>query len=189
MKRRKEYYEDKYCSWKKKNNKSIQLFILLEIDIQPNGDLALPIEAFEYIDAAIIAVHSSFHMDRKGMTDRVVKALQAHSKVRILGHPTGRLLTKREGYELDWNEIFAICKDKHIALEINSHPYRLDLSDNNVYNAIKQKVPIVINSDTHGKHDMYLMSYGVSVARRGWAQKDDILNTLSYNKIKEWLMP
>lgn len=189
MKRRKEYYEDKYYSWKNKNNKSTRLFIMLEIDIRPNGDLALPIEAFEYIDAAIISIHSSFQQTRLEMTKRLTKAMLSHPKIKIVGHPTGRLLTKREGYELDWSEIFAICKDKHIALEINSHPYRLDLSDSNVYNAIKQKVPLVINSDTHGEHDILMLPYGVSVARRGWAQKDDIMNTLSYNKIKSWLMP
>ena len=124
MKRRKEYYENKYTSWKKKNNKDVQLFIMLEIDIQPDGELALPNEAFEYIDAAIISVHSSFQQSRKDMTKRVIKAMHAHPKIRIFGHPTGRLLTKREEYELDWKEIFAICKQKNIALEINSHPYR-----------------------------------------------------------------
>jgi DNA polymerase (family 10) len=188
MKRRKEYYEDKYSSWKKKNNKNVQLYIMLEIDIQPNGELALPMVAFEYIDAAIISVHSSFHMDRKEMTDRVINAMQSHSKVRMFGHPTGRLLTKREGYELDWNEIFAVCKEKNLAIEINAHPYRLDLPDALVYTAVQKQVPLVINSDTHTLANMHLMPYGVSVARRGWATKDDIINTLSYNKINEWLI-
>ncbi len=189
MKRRKEHYEQQYSSWKKKNKKSIQLFIMLEIDIQPNGDLALPSGAFEYIDAAIVSVHSSFHLDRKEMTDRVIKAIRINPKVRIFGHPTGRLLTKREGYELDWDEIFAVCKEKHIAIEINAHPYRLDLPDALVYEAVQHQVPLVINSDAHSQDNMHLMPYGVSVARRGWATKDDIMNTLSYNKMKEWLMP
>jgi DNA polymerase (family 10) len=162
---------------------------MLEIDIQPNGELALPSGAFEYIDAAIISVHSSFQMERAEMTDRVLKAMQAHPKVRIFGHPTGRLLTKREGYELDWTGIFAACKEKNIAIEINAHPYRLDLPDALVYAAVQKHVPLVINSDTHTLSNMHLMPYGVSVARRGWATKDDIINTLSYNKIKSWLMP
>jgi DNA polymerase (family 10) len=189
MKRRKEYYEQQYSSWIKKSKKSIQLFNMLEIDIQPNGELALPISAFEYIDAAIISIHSSFHLDRKEMTDRIIKAMHTHPKIRILGHPTGRLLTKREGYELNWEEIFTICKEKNIALEINAHPYRLDLPDALVYTAVQQKVLLVITSDTHQLDSMYLLPYGVSVARRGWATKDDIVNTLSYNKIKHWLMP
>lgn len=188
MKRRKEYYEDKYTSWKKKNNKNVQLYIMLEIDIQPNGELALPNGAFEYIDAAIISVHSSFHMDRKEMTNRVVTGMRVNPKVRMFGHPTGRLLTKREGYELDWNEIFAVCKERNLAIEINAHPYRLDLPDALVYTAIQNHVPLVINSDTHQLSNMQLIPYGVSVARRGWATKDDIINTLSYNKINEWLI-
>lgn len=189
MKRRKEYYEDKYTSWNKKNNKNTQLFIMLEIDILPNGELALPSGAFEYIDAAIISVHSSFHLDRNEMTDRVIKALHVHPKIRIFGHPTGRLLTKREGYELDWKEIFGVCREKNIALEINAHPYRLDLPDVLVYEAVRNRVQIVINSDTHELVNMSYLPYGVSVARRGWATKDDIMNSLSYNKIKQWLMP
>ncbi len=200
MKRRKEYYEDKYTSWKKKSNKStrlaengsskrVQLFIMLEIDIQPNGELSLPNEAFEYIDAAIISVHSSFQQSRTDMTKRVMKAMQTHPKIKIIGHPTGRLLTKREGYELEWKEIFAMCKQQNIALEINSHPYRLDLPDQLVHEAVFEHVPLVINSDTHAIDSMQFMPYGVSVARRGWATKDDIMNTLSYNKIKQWLMP
>jgi len=189
MKRRKEYYEDKYSSWSKKNKKSIQLFIMLEIDIQPNGELALPSRAFEYIDAAIIAVHSSFQQTRSEMTKRLIKATLSHPKVKIIGHPTGRLLTRREGYELDWEEIFAVCKKKNIALEINAQPYRLDLPDSLVYSAVQKHIPLVINTDTHSLDTMHLMSYGVSVARRGWATKDDIINTLSYNKIKSCLTP
>jgi DNA polymerase (family 10) len=188
MKRRKQHYEDKYTSWKNKSKKSTHLFIMLEIDIQPNGELALPIEAFEYIDAAIISVHSAFQLDRKDMTSRVIKAMNAHPKIRVFGHPTGRLLTKREGYELDWDEIFATCKEKNIALEINSHPYRLDLPDALVYTAVQKHVPLVINTDTHSLDSMHLMPYGVSVARRGWATKDDIINTLSYNEMKQWLI-
>jgi len=189
MKRRKLYYEQQYSSWRKKNSKSVQMYIMLEIDIQPSGELALPIEAFEYIDAAIISIHSSFQMERKQMTERLIKAMTAHQKVRIIGHPTGRLLTKREGYELDWNDIFTVCKEKQIAIEINSHPYRLDLPDVMVYEAIRNHVPLAIGSDTHHIDTMKFIPYGISVARRGWATKDDIINTLSYNKIKSWLMP
>jgi len=189
MKRRKEYYEDKYSSWKKKNTKNVQLFIMLEIDIQPNGELALPTEAFEYIDAAIISIHSSFQQTRLEMTKRIAKAMLSHPKIKIVGHPTGRLLTKREGYELDWEEIFTVCKQRNIALEINAQPYRLDLPDALVYTAVQNHIPLIINTDAHSLGIMHLMQYGVSVARRGWAQKDDIINTLSYNKIKSWLMP
>ncbi len=189
MKRRKAFYEQQYSSWSKKNKNSVQLFIMLEIDINPDGDLALPTKAFEYIDAAIISIHSSFQQTRDDMTKRLIKAINAHPKVKIIGHPTGRLLGKREGIEVNWKEIFSLAVEKQIALEINAHPYRLDLPDVLVYDAIKQKVPLVIDSDTHGLGDIENMPYGVSVARRGWAEKDDIWNTFSYNDISKWLKP
>lgn len=189
MKRRKEYYEQQYGSWNKKNNKDVQLFIMLEIDINPEGELALPKGAFEYIDAAIISIHSSFQQSKEEMTKRMIKAATAHPKVRIIGHPTGRLLGKREGFEVNWKEIFPLLADRQIALEINAHPYRLDLPDALVYEAVRQHIPLVINSDTHGLSDMDAMPYGVSVARRGWAEKDDIVNTFLYNDMHKWLMP
>ncbi|MFH0750014.1 MAG: helix-hairpin-helix domain-containing protein [Candidatus Gottesmanbacteria bacterium] len=187
MKRRKSYYEQQYSSWKKKNNNSVQLYIMLEIDITPSGELALPYEAFEYIDAAIISVHSSLQQTRDEMTNRLIQAISVHPKVKIIGHPTGRLLGRREGFEINWKELFPLLANRGIALEINAHPYRLDLPDALVYEAIKQHVPLIINSDTHEVSDMDNMSYGVSVARRGWAQKDDILNTFQYNKFNDWL--
>ena len=188
MKRRKEYYEQQYSSWAKKNTNSVQLIIMLEIDINPNGELALPTPAFEYIDAAVISVHSSFQLSRTEMTKRIIKAATTHNKVRIIGHPTGRLLGKREGIEVDWREVFPILRERDMALEINSHPYRLDLPDALVYDAVKQHVPLVINSDAHDVDGMDVLPYGVSVARRGWAEKSDIRNTLSYNDFIRWLI-
>jgi len=187
MKGRKSFYEQKHSSWQKKNKKNIQLYIMLEIDINQNGDLSLPNEAFEYIDGAIISIHSSFQQTKEEMTERVLKALQAHPKVRILGHPTGRLLGKREGIEIDWKRVFPLLKERSIALEINAHPYRLDLPDTLVFEAKKSGLALIINSDTHELTDMDNMPYGVSVARRGWATKDDIYNALSYNKFNDWL--
>jgi len=187
MKRRKEYYEQQYSSWCKKNKKTVQLYIMLEIDINPKGDLAIPNEAFEYIDAAIISIHSSFQQDKEAMTERLLKAIDTHSKVKIIGHPTGRLLGKREGFEVNWKKIFPVLVSHNIALEINAHPSRLDLPDMLVYDAVKQHVPLIINSDAHEMSSMDNMVYGVSVARRGWATKDDILNTFPYNKLNDWL--
>jgi len=188
LKKRKSYYEQHFYSWKKKNKKNIHIFIMLEIDILPNGKLAIPTKAFEYIDAAIISVHSSFQQTRGDMTNRIKSALICHPKIKILGHPTGRLLGKREGYEVDWPEIFDLCAKQNIAIEINAHPYRLDLPDALVQTAKKNKVLFAINTDSHDKESMNFMSYGVDVARRGWLTKDDIINTMQYNKLREWLM-
>ncbi len=189
MKRRKEYYEQQYTSWAKKNNNSVHMITMLEIDINPDGELAIPMSAFEYIDAAIISIHSSFQMAREDMTNRLIKATAAHPKVRIIGHPTGRLLGKREGIDINWRELFPVLKERDIALEINSHPYRLDLPDTLVYDAVKQHIPLVVNSDAHEQSEMDNLHYGISVARRGWAEKSDIRNTLSYNDFVRWLMP
>ena len=160
----------------------------LEIDILSDGKLALPEKAFDYIDFAIVAVHSSFNQSREKMTKRVLFGL-SHPKARILAHPTGRLLNQREGYELDWEVIFEFCQKNNKAIEINCHPVRLDLPDILVQEAIEEGVKIALGSDAHSVEAMETMQYGVSVARRGWCKRDDILNTLDYNKVKEWLLP
>jgi len=158
----------------------------LEVDIRPNGSLALPQKGFDLLDFVIASIHSSFRLPRKRMTARVLRAL-SFPKVRILGHPTGRKLGQREGYELDWEKIFAFCLKKKIALEINAQPERLDLPDALVREAVKRGVKMVINSDSHAVEQMKLMKYGLFVAQRGWAEKQDIINTLTYGKITKWL--
>lgn len=183
LKRRKANYEQILSSLK---SVRVKLLIMLEIDILPNGKLAVPDEAFNYLDAAIVSVHSSFHMDKESMTKRVLLGL-SHPKAKILAHPTGRLLERREGYELDWAKIFAFCKERNKAIEINSYPDRLDLPDYLVRQAVDEKVKLTIDTDSHAASQMDLIKYGVFVARRGWATKDDIINTMPYNEMKEWL--
>lgn len=169
-----------------KNNKSIHIFSLLEIDILANGNIALDNKSLNLLDAAIVSIHSSFSMDKKTMTKRVLKGL-SHKKAKILAHPTGRLYNQRAGYDLDWNEVFSFCKKNKKALEINSWPYRLDPPAEIIREAIKQGVKLIINTDSHAVNQMDLMRYGVALARRGWATKDDIINALEYNKMAEWL--
>ena len=189
MEKRHNFYRNHIENWNNKHKKSIQAFIMLEVDIKPDGSLALPKKAFDSVDAVIISVHSSFSMSKDDMTRRIKSALLAHSKVKILGHPTGRLLGEREGYEADWKEIFRICKERSIALEINASPYRLDLTDALVYDAVKLGCVCSINTDSHHVLEMGQMKYGVSTARRGWAEKRDIINSFGYNEMKKWLMP
>lgn len=187
MKRRKEYYEYNYSSWKKKSKKSVRYFLMCEVDILPDGALALPEEAFPHVDAVIVSLHSSFGQNRQTITKRITKALAAHPKVRIFGHPTTRLLGNREGVDADWPEIFAVAKKHDVALEINAHPRRLDLPDALVFEAVKSGNKFSIDTDAHEVAVMDYMRYGVSVARRGWATKRDIVNTLGYNDFKKWL--
>jgi len=146
----------------------------------------LPEEAFKYLDFAIASIHSSFKMPRREMTKRILASL-VHPKIKILGHPTGRKIGEREGYELDWEKIFTFCLKNNKYLEINAWPNRLDLPDTLVREAVKTGVKMVINTDAHTVDQLDLMPYGVAVARRGWATKNDIINTMSYNELKKAL--
>lgn len=159
---------------------------LLEVDIAPDGTLPVPNVALDNLDACVVSVHSTFTMEREKMTKRVLAGL-SHPVAKILGHPTGRLLGQREGYELDWDEIFAFCAKNDKALEINCFPNRLDLPDVLVREAIKRGVLLSLGTDYHDVGAMDLMEFGVCVARRGWAEKEDIINSWSYSKIFSWL--
>lgn len=162
-------------------------FISLETDILPDGTLALPEKAIAYVDFLLISIHSVFNLGVKEMTQRLLKAM-TYPKVKIIGHPTGRLLGKRPGYELDWPTIFAEVKKRDIALEINSWTDRLDLPDSLVREGKNHGVKFVIDTDSHAKEQMINMRYGVAVARRGWLTKHDIINTRNYNELKNWIV-
>lgn len=161
-----------------------RVFNGLEIDIRPSGELVLPEKAFDLLDYAIVSLHSSFRGIKLEQTKRVLAGL-SHPKVRIFGHPTARKLGEREGVDLEWEKIFDFCKSQNKWLEINSWPERLDLPDMQVHDAIRHGVRMVINTDSHAVEHLRGMRYGISVARRGWAGKGDIINTLGYNEFEE----
>jgi DNA polymerase (family X) len=170
------------------NKKNVQLKILngLEVDIRPDGSLALPQEAIKILDYMIVSVHSSFSLSKEKMTKRVLAGL-SNPKAVILGHPTGRLLGKRPPVDLDWDKLFEFSRKNKKILEINSHPQRLDLPDFLIKKAIKTKVMLVINSDAHRLDEMDNIKYGVSTARRGWAERCDIINTMSFKDLQKTL--
>lgn len=184
LKRKNEYIEQNKLTWTKKYN--IKVLNGLEIDILPNGELAVPKRAFDYLDFAIVSIHSSFNQSKKKMTDRIISAL-SHPKVKILGHPAGRKIAQREAYEIDWDKLFNFCQKENKVLEINAWPDRLDLPDNLVRDAVEKDIKMVINTDSHNVIHMKYMKYGVFVARRGWAVKSDIINTMSYDEIIKYL--
>ncbi|OGH08742.1 MAG: hypothetical protein A2152_03620 [Candidatus Levybacteria bacterium RBG_16_35_6] len=126
-------------------------------------------------------------MDQRQMTKRVISGL-SHPKAKILAHPTGRLLNKRNGYELIWDELFDYVKKNKKILEINSWPYRLDLPDTLIRKAKELGIKFAINTDSHASDQMDLMRYGVAMARRGWAEKNDIINAMSYNEMTKYLL-
>ena len=162
----------------------IKVFNSLEIDILPNGERAIPDSAMGFLDFALVSIHSSFSLDREQMTKRVLKGLN-HPKVKIFAHPTARKLGEREGIELNWSEIFEYCIKKNKYLEINADPGRLDLPDTLVKEAIGKGVKLTLGTDAHHKDGLKNMIFGVSVARRGWAEKTDIINTLSLKEFEK----
>lgn len=166
-------------------NSSIPHFIGLEVDIMPSGELAFPEDALDYVDYLIVSLHSSLRMDIDTMTDRVLKAL-SYPKVKIFGHPTGRLLGKRDGADIRWEKIIPFVSEHNIALEVNSSPSRLDLPDVLVREAKEQGAKFFINTDAHAVEHMDFMKYGVYVARRGWLTKEDVINSGSIKDIKNW---
>lgn len=183
LKRRRDNFEQIISSTK---SVRVKLLIMIEADIMPDGSLSIPDDGTNYLDAMIVSVHSSFGMSRDEMTKRVIKGL-AHPKAKILAHPTGRLINKREGYQLDWDKLFEFCSKNNKALEINAYPDRLDLTDSVAMKAKEHGVKITIDTDSHEVTQMSNMSYGVAVAKRAWLTPSDIINTMSYNEVKKWI--
>ena len=158
----------------------------LEVDILPNGNLAITDKALDLLDFALVSLHSSFKQSKKTATDRVISALN-NEKVKIFAHPTGRKINYREGVELDWDIIFQFCKDNIKWIEINAAPQRLDLPDFLVIDAIKEGIKLTLGTDAHHVDHMDNMPWGVSVARRGWATKKDIVNSYSLTQFEKEL--
>jgi len=160
------------------NKRVIRLFNSLEIDILPTGKLPVTDAGMQTLDFALVSVHSSFRITKKLMTERVLSAL-SHPKVKIFAHPTARKLEQREGIELDWVKIFDLCRKEDKWLEINADPMRLDLPDFMVREAVIKGIKLTLGTDAHHVDHMDNMTFGVSVARRGWATKGDIVNSRS----------
>lgn len=164
-----------------------KVFNSLEIDILPDGSCPIPLKAFDYLDFALVSIHSSFNLSKEQMTQRVLNALSWSPKALIFAHPTTRKLNEREGVELDWPKIFDFCTENNKWIEINADPMRLDLPDFLVREAVKADVKLTLGTDSHDKEMMKNMIYGVSVARRGWCTKYDIVNSLDLNDFEKLL--
>jgi DNA polymerase (family 10) len=148
----------------------------VEVDILDDGSLDLDDETLGGMDIVVASVHSRFNMSKAQMTRRVVRALQ-HPRVQILGHPTGRLLGKRDPYPIDMSEVVKAARDYGVLLEINAQPDRLDLNDLHVRMAKDAGVKLVISTDAHRMQELDDIHYGVDQARRGWCEAGDIANT------------
>lgn len=153
-----------------------------EMDILGDGRLDFPDDVLKELDVVVASIHSGFNNTKEVMTARIVAAMR-NPYVSIIGHPTGRILGEREGYQLDMEEVLQVAKETGTALEINAYPMRLDLEDKHVRRAKELGVMIAINTDTHAKLQFDFLSYGISVAQRGWLERGDVLNTLEPDEL------
>src|SRR5208283_4794409 len=160
-----------------KKMKGIRILTGIEVDILGDGSLDLSDSALEQMDIVIASVHSQFNQDRATMTERLLKAV-ANPNTSLIGHPTGRLLLRRDAYQFDLDAVLKAAAKHKVAMELNSYPDRLDLSDVHLRTAKQHGVKIVINTDSHHTSHMEKIRYGITQARRAWVTKEDVLNTL-----------
>lgn len=169
-------------------NKSLNGITILkgtECDISEDGSLDLSDAALAKLDWVGVSIHSHFHLSRQQQTARIVKAI-SHPGVHCLFHPSARRIGKRDPIDIDLDQIFAACKKYHVALEIDAAPERSDLRDLHVRAAVKAGIKLVIDSDAHDPGHFRFLEYGEAIARRGWASKNDILNTGTLKQLKQW---
>ena len=155
----------------------IKIFAGIEVDILADGTLDLSDSVLEQMDIVIASVHSHFNQTPLEMTDRLLKAIH-NPNTSLIGHPTGRILLRRDAYGFDLDAVLRAAAQKKVAMELNAYPDRLDLCDRHLRRAKELGVKIVINTDSHHTTHMEKIRYGVVQARRAWLTKDDVLNTL-----------
>lgn len=169
-----------------KRFRNFRIFMGVEVDIRSDGSLDLPEDVLKNLDFVVASVHSGFRQDIRQMTRRVVSAIKC-PYVDLIAHPTGRLIGSREPYEIDMEEVFRVTKKEGKAIEINAFPQRLDINDKLAREAKRHGIPVIINTDSHISDQFLFMKYGVQVARRGWLEKRDVLNTLSLKEFQKRL--
>jgi len=157
-----------------------------EVDILKDGTLDLPDEILAELDVVVVSVHSFMDQDKRTMTDRVLRAIR-HPWVDILAHPTGRLLNRREPFELDVEAVLEAAAELDVAVEINANPHRLDLSDVHAFRARELGVKVVISTDAHSPRGLANMRFGVDQARRGWLGPGDVVNAQPFDDLAAWL--
>jgi DNA polymerase (family X) len=153
-----------------------------EVDIRSDGKLDLPDEAVTALDIVVASVHSGFKQSREQITKRLLAAIK-HPCVSVIAHPTGRMIGERDAYAVDMEAVLKEAAKYAVAMEINAYPLRLDLNDQHIKLAREYGVPLVISTDAHVVSQFDTMIYGVSMARRGWVNKKDVLNTREYGEL------
>ena len=158
----------------------------IEVDILEEGSLALPTSVLKELDLVVAAVHDHFNLSAKKQTRRILKATE-NPCVNILAHPTGRLIGERRAYDVEMERIFKALKERNCFLEINAQPKRLDLNDIHLKAAKEAGMKFAISTDAHNTFSLAYMKYGINQARRGWIEKEDVINTLSLKKLRRVL--
>jgi DNA polymerase (family 10) len=171
-----------------KRVRGIRLLAGIEVDILKDGALDLDDEVLAQLDVVVASVHSYMNLERAAMTERLLAAIE-NPYTQIIAHPTGRLLLRREGFEYDMEKILDACKKHGVAMECNAYPDRLDLKETNLRMAKERGVKVVISTDAHSTTNLRFMRFGVQMARRGWLEKKDVLNTLPIAQFLAALRP
>src|ERR1700722_12872364 len=153
-----------------------------EVDIRKDGTLDLEDEVLAQLDVVVASIHSYMNLDRSAMTKRLLAAIE-NPYTQILGHPTGRLLLRRDEYPYDMELILNAAKKHGVTVECNASPERLDLKDVYLRMAKERGVGVIISTDAHTTNALSSMRFGVSTARRGWLEKKDVWNTLPLEKL------
>lgn len=176
------------AQWKEINKLSKRFRIKIlkgsEVEILRDGSLDYPDEILKELDIVVGAVHSGFSAPEKKMTDRITAALE-NRRLDILAHPSGRLLGKRKAYDVNFDKVFEAAASNKKVLEINSQPSRLDLNDELIFRAKDFGLKFCISTDSHSISDLASIRYGLGQARRGWLEKEDVVNTYPYPKLNE----
>jgi len=172
----------------RKKVKDIEIWAGSEVDILGDGKLDYPDELLKQFDIVLASVHSRMTMPAEEMTTRLLRALE-NPYVRILGHPTGRQILRRDPFLFDLEKVVAAAKRLGVILELNGNPERLDLCDRHVKLARDRGMKIIISTDAHDPQHFKLMRYGIVTARRGWMEKSGVLNTLPPEKLLAGLRP
>ncbi|MCL4316261.1 MAG: DNA polymerase/3'-5' exonuclease PolX [Gammaproteobacteria bacterium] len=166
--------------------KGIILLKGIEVDILEDGALDLPDDLLGRLDLVVAAVHSRFELSREKQTARILKAMD-HAHFSILAHPSGRLIEQREPYDVDMTRLIRHARERGCFLEVNAQPDRLDLLDIYIQMAKEEGVLLAVNSDAHSAHQFDYLSFGVGQARRGWLEKNDVLNTRPLKELRALL--
>jgi DNA polymerase (family 10) len=175
-------FDEKEKKIKISGNKNFKILSAAEVNIMKDGSLDIPNNVLDKLDIVGAAIHSSFSLPIEVQTHRLLKAMENPS-IDIIFHPTGRRINKREGYPVNIEKLLENAKKTNTLLEIDAHYDRLDLKDEYVKMAVQKEIKLVIDSDAHHPIHFAFLKFGIGQARRGWAKKSDILNTLSLEEL------